>query len=42
MMKKTLQSIIVLSLICSINSNAQSDPKEKGLESCDAANGEIK
>ncbi len=32
MMKKILQSIIVLSLICSINSNAQSDPEEKGLE----------
>ncbi len=43
MMKKILFSAIVLSLLCSINSNAQSDPKEKGLQAItvDAIKGQL-
>jgi hypothetical protein len=42
-MKKILFSVIVLSLICSANSNAQSDPKEKGLQAItvDAIKGQL-
>jgi hypothetical protein len=43
MMKKILFSAIVLSLLCSIISNAQPDPKEKGLQSItvDAIKGQL-